>query len=168
MDMSTRESGKRCMHQRFPVHGPGTQSPSARSEPDADRVVIDFFPIAFSLDFGGVAGDGVDDQLLLRGRLRVGLLRRRRRAFPQHAGRRDCSRIWTSPELARRLEQVLVAMTADPPRRLSSMDVLDAAERARLDAWGNRAVLTPAGGHDRRRSRRCLPRRWRARRTRWR
>ena len=33
-------------------------------------------------------------------------------------------------------------MTADPTRRLSSMDLLDAAEHARLDGWGNRAVLT--------------------------
>ena len=50
-------------------------------------------------------------------------------------------------DLAARLERVLAAMTADPARRLSSMDVLDAAERARLDEIGNRAVLTelPAG-----------------------
>ena len=41
-----------------------------------------------------------------------------------------------------RLERVLVAMTADPARRLSSIDVLDAGEHARLDGWGNRAVLT--------------------------
>ena len=33
-------------------------------------------------------------------------------------------------------------MTADPEQRLSSMDVLDAGEHARLDEWGNRAVLT--------------------------
>ena len=33
-------------------------------------------------------------------------------------------------------------MTADPTRRLSSMDLLDAGEHARLDGWGNRAVLT--------------------------
>ena len=45
-------------------------------------------------------------------------------------------------DLAGRLEQVLVAMTADPARRLSSMDVLMQAEHARLDGWGNRAVLT--------------------------
>ena len=41
-----------------------------------------------------------------------------------------------------RLERVLVAMTADPTRRVSSMDVLDEAEHARLDQIGNRAVLT--------------------------
>ena len=44
--------------------------------------------------------------------------------------------------LIERLQRVLVAMTADPARRLSSMDVLDAGEHARLDEWGNRAVLT--------------------------
>ena len=44
--------------------------------------------------------------------------------------------------LSERLQRVLVAMTADPTRRLSSMDVLDAGEHARLDGWGNRAVLT--------------------------
>ena len=43
--------------------------------------------------------------------------------------------------LIERLRRVLVDMTADPGRPLSSMDVLDAAEHARLDGWGNRAVL---------------------------
>ena len=41
-----------------------------------------------------------------------------------------------------RLQRVLVAMTADPTRRLSSVDVLDADEHARLNELGNRAVLT--------------------------
>ena len=44
--------------------------------------------------------------------------------------------------LIERFERVLVAMTADPARRLSSVDVLDEAEQARLDEVGNRAVLT--------------------------
>ena len=53
--------------------------------------------------------------------------------------------------LIERLQRVLVAMTADPTRRLSSIDVLDAGEHARLDEVGNRAVLTapaPAAGVD--------------------
>ncbi|SON59735.1 Dimodular nonribosomal peptide synthase [Mycobacterium simulans] len=41
-----------------------------------------------------------------------------------------------------RLERVLVEMTADPGRRLSSVDLLDADEHARLDLWGNSAVLS--------------------------
>ena len=38
--------------------------------------------------------------------------------------------------LIERLQRVLVAMTADPGRRLSSVDVLDAGEHARLDEIG--------------------------------
>ena len=43
--------------------------------------------------------------------------------------------------LIERLQRVLVVMTADPTARLSSIDVLDGGEHARLDGWGNRAVL---------------------------
>ena len=44
--------------------------------------------------------------------------------------------------LIERFKRVLVAMTSHPTRRLSSMDLLDGGEHARLDGWGNRAVLT--------------------------
>ncbi|MGA7052003.1 MAG: AMP-binding protein, partial [Mycobacterium sp.] len=44
--------------------------------------------------------------------------------------------------LIERLERVVLAVTADPGRRLSSVDVLDAGEHAWLDEIGNRAVLT--------------------------
>ncbi|OBA89889.1 hypothetical protein A5662_23640 [Mycobacteriaceae bacterium 1482268.1] len=44
--------------------------------------------------------------------------------------------------LIARLQRVLVAMTAEPARRLSAMDVLDEGERARVDTWSNRAVLS--------------------------
>ena len=43
--------------------------------------------------------------------------------------------------LIERFKRVLAAMTADPTQRLSAMDVLDEGEQARLDEWGNRAVL---------------------------
>ncbi|MCP3811652.1 condensation domain-containing protein, partial [Mycobacteriaceae bacterium Msp059] len=41
-----------------------------------------------------------------------------------------------------RLQRMLVAMTVNPARRVSSIDVLDAAEHACLDEVGNRAALT--------------------------
>ena len=68
--------------------------------------------------------------------------------------------------LIERLRRVLVAMTADPTRRLSSIDVLDEAEHARLDGWGNRAVLTQPAPR-RCRFRCCSPRRWPAPPRRW-
>ncbi|WP_133057832.1 non-ribosomal peptide synthetase, partial [Mycolicibacterium confluentis] len=44
--------------------------------------------------------------------------------------------------LIERLERVLSAMTADPSRRVSSVDVLGTGERARLDEFGCRGVLS--------------------------
>jgi amino acid adenylation domain-containing protein/non-ribosomal peptide synthase protein (TIGR01720 family) len=132
VDTRIREALK---HQRFPVHAleRGTQT--------GDRMVINFFPAAFALDFGGapasvsmtnsgLAGSagftfsGVGDGLSLS---TVG----DRHMFG------DCD----AAELTSRLVKVLAAMTATPMRRLSSIDVLDPAERDRLAAWGNRAVL---------------------------
>jgi hypothetical protein len=43
--------------------------------------------------------------------------------------------------LIERLQRVLAAMIADPNRPLSSMDLLDDKEHARLDRWSNRTVL---------------------------
>jgi amino acid adenylation domain-containing protein/non-ribosomal peptide synthase protein (TIGR01720 family) len=120
-------------HQRFPVHAleRGTQTD--------DRMVINFFPAAFTLDFGGApasanmtnsglggstgftfSGIGDDLSLSTQGRM---------------------SADWDAAEVTRRLVAVLVAMTADPARQLSSIDVLDPAERDSLGVWGNRAVL---------------------------
>ncbi|MGV0042250.1 amino acid adenylation domain-containing protein, partial [Mycobacterium colombiense] len=44
--------------------------------------------------------------------------------------------------LIERFHRVLTAMTADPAQRLSSIDLLDDAERELLDAAGNRAIVT--------------------------
>ncbi|WP_244168576.1 non-ribosomal peptide synthetase [Mycobacterium malmoense] len=46
----------------------------------------------------------------------------------------------TIETLLTRLHRVLVAITADADRPLSSIDLLDDGERARLGEWGNRAV----------------------------
>jgi hypothetical protein len=48
--------------------------------------------------------------------------------------------------LIERFKRALAAMTADPGRRLSSMDLLDAAEHAQLERWGNRTGLTQPVG----------------------
>ena len=60
--------------------------------------------------------------------------------------RTDVFDVASIESLIERLRRVLVAMTADPTRRLSSMDVLDEGERVRLDEIGNRAVLTSCRG----------------------
>ena len=46
--------------------------------------------------------------------------------------------------LIERFQRLLVAMTADPSRRLSSIDVLDTDEHARLDEWSQPGGVEPA------------------------
>ncbi|WP_217155099.1 non-ribosomal peptide synthetase [[Mycobacterium] fortunisiensis] len=46
--------------------------------------------------------------------------------------------------LVERFTRVLVAMTTDPARPLSTLDLLDDGELARLERWSNRAVLNRA------------------------
>ena len=70
--------------------------------------------------------------------------------------------------LIERVQRALVGMTTDPGRRLSSVDLLDGDEHARLDEIGNRGGVDPAGDRRRCRFRCCGPRRWRAPPRRWR
>ncbi|WP_261864921.1 condensation domain-containing protein, partial [Mycobacterium montefiorense] len=52
----------------------------------------------------------------------------------------------TIETLIARWVRVLEVMTADPDVRLSSVDVVDGGERARLDLWSNREVLVAPVG----------------------
>ncbi|WP_156670220.1 AMP-binding protein, partial [Mycobacterium sp. E3305] len=56
--------------------------------------------------------------------------------------RTDVFDIGRVERLIEQFRRVLVAVTADPARRISSIEVLDEAERARLEVIGNRAVLS--------------------------
>ncbi|MGO4447196.1 amino acid adenylation domain-containing protein, partial [Mycobacterium sp. 2YAF39] len=129
-------------HQRFPVHELDRQGGLRGLGQSANRVVVNFIPSRLTLNLGdapatatytnfGPAGDfglfflGAGDQLFLF-TAGPGL------TFPNI----DVSHV------AAGLERVLGAMTADPSRRLSLIDVLDDAERSRLDQIANRAVLS--------------------------
>ncbi|MCV7347678.1 non-ribosomal peptide synthetase, partial [Mycolicibacterium rhodesiae] len=120
-------------HQRYPVHAleRGTQT--------AGRMVINFFPAAFNLDFGGAPAEA--------NMTNSGLGASRGFTFSGLGDDLSLSTLghlfadWDAAEVTRRLLEVLVAMTADPTRRLSSIDVLDRVERDSLGVWGNRAVV---------------------------
>ncbi len=139
VDARIREA---LQHQRFPVHA--LEHKLRGPEQRAERVVIDFLPHAFSLDFGGVTAtaqmtnsgfvggfglifSGIGDELFLS-TLGAGQL----------FSNSDVA------DLARRLERVLLAMAAGPHRRMSSIDVLDDHELALVQTWGNRAALSAA------------------------
>ena len=128
-------------HQRFPVHAIDYKASLRGSGQASNRVVINFIPATHTGHFAGAAATGT---LTHAGPVEFGLIffRDGDQLFLSTAGPGQFFSNRDVCDLAERLERVLVAMTADPGRSLSSVDLLDEAEHARLDEVGNRAVLT--------------------------
>ena len=131
VDTRIREA---LQHQRFPVHALERKAHRRGPGQPADRVSVNFMPVRIDYGLRWCSGIGVIHQSWPRW-VHFGLI---------FSGAGDELFLSTSgaggpfsncdvSELARRLERVLVAMTADPARRLSSVDVLDEAEHARLE-----------------------------------
>ncbi|TAM63827.1 condensation domain-containing protein, partial [Mycobacterium sp.] len=126
-------------HQRFPVHALERKVRGLAKPPE--RVSVNFIPSAFTLPFGGVtasasytnSGQADGFGLIFSGD--------RDDLFLSTAGRWEPWAHLDAADLAGRLQQLLVAMTADPTRPLLSLDAVDVDERARLDEWGNGSAL---------------------------
>ncbi|WP_256715327.1 amino acid adenylation domain-containing protein, partial [Mycobacterium colombiense] len=139
VDTRVREALK---HQRFPVHlleGDGDVRGLGRA---ANRVVLNFVPARLTLDLAGVPATATYTTFGPIGHFGLLFYGVGDEQLFSTAGAGQPFSDFGPADLAQRLERLLVAMTADPSRLLSSMDVLDAGEPARLDGWGNRAVLT--------------------------
>ena len=144
VDTRIREA---VQHQRFPVQA--LQRKARGTGRPAERVSLNFIPAAFTLPFGGVTATASYTNSGLVGGFGLVFSSDGDQLFLSTAGAGGPLSNVDVSDLAARLEQVLVAMTADPRRRLSSIDVLDSGEHARLEGWGNRAglaqpVSTPA------------------------
>ncbi len=138
VDRRMREA---LQHQRFPVHAIDYKASLRGSGQASNRVVINFIPATHTGYFATAATTGT---LTHAGPVEFGLV------FFTDGDQLFLSTVGTGQffsncdvcDLAERLERVLVAMTADQGRSLSSVDLLDEAEHARLDEIGNRAVST--------------------------
>ncbi|MDG4666774.1 amino acid adenylation domain-containing protein [Mycobacterium sp. 236(2023)] len=137
VDTRIREA---LQHQRFPVHA--LERKNGGAEQRADRVVIDFLPHAFSLDFGGVAATASMTNSGFVGGFGLVFSGAGDDLYLSTLGAGQLFSNSDVPGLARRLERVLMAMAANPARRMSSIDVVDADELTRVQAWGNRSALT--------------------------
>ena len=133
VDTRIREA---LQHQRFPVHALERKAHPRGAGRPADRVSVNFLPSAFTLDFGGVAASASYTNSGLVGGFGLIFSGAGDQLFLSTAGAGQPFSNFDVSDLAGRLERVLVAMTADPTRRLSSVDVLDAGEHARLDEMG--------------------------------
>ena len=138
VDTRIRET---VQHQRFPVHVIKNTARFRGSEQASNRVAVNFIPTTHMADLAGSAvsatltHDGLGDQF------RLVFFRDHGQLFLSTPGAEQLFSNCDIRNLVERLERVMVAMTADPGRSLSSMDLLDEPEHARLDGWGNRAVL---------------------------
>ncbi|WP_374021659.1 amino acid adenylation domain-containing protein [Mycobacterium sp. HNNTM2301] len=130
-------------HQRFPVQALERKA-RGPAEP-AERVGVNFIPSDFPLPFGGVtASASYTDSGQVSG---FGLIFSGDgdRLFLSTAGAWEAFSGFEASQLARRLQRVLVALTADPTRRLLSIEVLDEPERARPARCGHRHLAPRIG-----------------------
>jgi glycopeptidolipid biosynthesis protein len=127
-------------HQRFPVHA--LERKARGSGRIAERVNLNFIPAGFTLPFGGVTATASYTNSGQVGGFGLIFSSDGDDLFLSTAGAGGPLSNFDVADLAQRLERVLAAMTADPGRRLSSIDLLDAGEQAGLDEIGNRAILS--------------------------
>jgi amino acid adenylation domain-containing protein len=132
-------------HQRFPVHVLEREGGLRGPRQAANRVVVNFVPARLTLSLAGAPATATYTTFGPVGHFGLNFLGFGDQLFLSTSGAGQPFSNFDDSDLARRLERVLVAMTADPGRQLSSMDLLDEPEQARLDGWGNRAVLTQPG-----------------------
>ena len=113
-------------HQRFPVHAIDYKARFRGSGQASNRVVVNFIPATHTGHFAGAAATGT---LTHAGPVQFALVffRDDDQLFLSTAGAGQFFSNCDVSDLAERLERVLAAMTADPTRRLSSMDLLDEA-----------------------------------------
>jgi amino acid adenylation domain-containing protein/non-ribosomal peptide synthase protein (TIGR01720 family) len=139
VDTRIRET---LQHQRFPVHAIENAARFRAFGQTSNQVAVNFIPTTHLTDLAGSAvtatltHDGLGDQF------RLVFFRDDDQLFLSTPGTGELFSNCDVRDLAHRLERVFAAMTADPTMRLSSIELLDEAEQARLDGWGNRAVLT--------------------------
>ncbi|HEX9832250.1 MAG TPA: condensation domain-containing protein, partial [Mycobacterium sp.] len=129
-------------HQRFPVRVLERDGSHPDRSEASNRIAINFIPSRLTLDFAGVPATATYTNLGPVRHFELVFLGSSDQLLLSTAGAGQPFSNFEVSNLARRLEQVLVAMATDPDRRLSSIDVLDAGEYDQLDGWGNRAVLT--------------------------
>ena len=124
VDTRMREA---LQHQRFPAHVLEKNVRFRGSGQSSNRVVVNFIPTTRLADFAGAAGSGVVTHSGFEDQLELWFIRAGDQLFLNMAGP---GQLFSSDvcDLAERLERVLVAMTADPTRPLSSVGLLDELE----------------------------------------
>ncbi len=138
VDTRIREA---LQHQRFPVHTLEASGGLRGLGQVASRVGINFIPSRLTLDFAGAPTTASYTNHGPVGHFGLFFLGSGDQLYLRTAGAGQPFARFDVSHLANRLQQILADMIADPSRPLSSIGVLDECELARVDVWGNRAVL---------------------------
>ena len=128
-------------HQRFPVDALERQVNPRDPGQLANRVSVNFLPSTFALDFGGAPAVASLTNAGVVGGLGLVFSGAGDELYLSTMGAAQQLPDFDAVDFAKRLERVLVAMTANPTGALGSVEVLGGAEQAWLDQAGHRAVL---------------------------
>src|SRR5215218_5089564 len=139
VDTRMREA---LQHQRFPVQAVEKKARIRGSGQASNRVIINFIPTTHLTHLAGAAVSGALTHAGFGDQFGFVFFRDDDQLFLSTVGAGQLFLGCDVRDLAKRLERVLAAMTADPTRPLSSVGLLDELEHARLEHLGNRAVLT--------------------------
>ncbi|WP_201406939.1 non-ribosomal peptide synthetase [Mycobacterium paraintracellulare] len=124
-------------HQRFPAHT--LEGDGLRQAPN--RVGINFLPMRLTLDLAGSPATASYTNHGPVGHFGLFFLGAGDQLFLSTAGPGQPFAGFGVADLAGRLQQILAAMTADPERPLSSIELLTPDEPALIDRWSNRPAL---------------------------
>jgi glycopeptidolipid biosynthesis protein len=139
VDVQIRELLK---HQRFPVHELDGEGGFRSLRQGANRVGINFIPSRLTLELGGAPATATYTNNGPADHFGLFFIGSSDQLFLSTAGLGQPFASFDVAYLAARLQQVLMEMTADPQRTISSIEILDEDENARLDRWSHRATLT--------------------------
>ncbi|WP_156671248.1 non-ribosomal peptide synthetase, partial [Mycobacterium sp. E1214] len=143
VDQRSREA---LRHQLFPTRTLEGEGGFAGPRQAPNRVVVNFVPARLTLSLGDVPATATYTSFGPVGHFGLFFLGFGDQQYLSTVGTGQPFANFDAADLGSRLQRVLAAMVADPQRRLSSLDVLDADERAGLDGIGNRAVLGGGSG----------------------
>jgi glycopeptidolipid biosynthesis protein len=139
VDVQIRELLK---HQRFPVHQLNGEGGVRSLRQAANRVGVNFIPSRLTLALGGAPATATYTNNGPANHFGLFFIGASDQLFLSTAGHGQPFSSFDVSYLAARLQQVLMEMTADPERPISSIEILDEDENARLDGWSHRAALT--------------------------
>ena len=139
VDTRMREA---LQHQMFPVQVMENKARSGGPGQASNRVVINFIPTTLMGSFADAPASGTLTHSGLVDQFGLVFFRDDDQLFLSTQGAGRLVSYCDARDLAERLERVFVAMTADPARSLSSIDLLSGDEHNRLNGSSNTAVLT--------------------------